>query len=81
MYLNEGAAASIEGVDDAKSFQDMIGALTLLGFGPREQNDMWRVLAAVLHLGNVQLTPQAEGTVISVSVFHQADINFIVTVM
>lgn len=65
VYLNQGGAATIDGVDDAKSFVDMVGALTLLGFGPKEQNDMWRVLAAVLHLGNVQLTPQAEGTTIS----------------
>lgn len=65
VYLNQGGAATIDGVDDSKTFQDMVGALTLLGFGPKEQNDMWRVLAAVLHLGNVNLTSQAEGTTIS----------------
>ncbi|XP_034243540.1 unconventional myosin-Va isoform X2 [Thrips palmi] len=65
VYLNGGQAATIDSVDDSKSFQDMVSALTLLGFGPKEQNDMWRVLAAVLHLGNVHLTPQAEGTTVS----------------
>lgn len=67
VYLNQGGAATIDGVDDAKSFQEMVAALSLLGFGPKEQNDMWRVLAAVLHLGNVHLASQAEGTTISVS--------------
>ncbi|XP_015519328.2 unconventional myosin-Va isoform X1 [Neodiprion lecontei] len=54
-YLNQGNNPRIEGVDDGKSFDETITALTMLGFSSRQQDDMLRILAAILHLGNLNI--------------------------
>ncbi|XP_011153865.1 unconventional myosin-Va isoform X2 [Harpegnathos saltator] len=54
-YLNQGNNPRIEGVDDLARFDETITALTTLGFTSRQQDDMLRILAAVLHLGNVEI--------------------------
>lgn len=43
----------IEGVDDASEFSATRLALSTIGISDEDQHDMWRVLAAILHLGNV----------------------------
>ncbi|KAK7862317.1 hypothetical protein R5R35_014678 [Gryllus longicercus] len=55
-YLNQGSCSGIQGVNDAKQFEETCSALSLLGFSEREQKDMWHILAAILHLGNVFIT-------------------------
>lgn len=55
-YLNQGNNPKIDGVDDLECFNETISALTMLGFTSRQQDDMLRILAAVLHLGNVEIS-------------------------
>nr|CAD7402104.1 unnamed protein product [Timema poppensis] len=38
-----------------KTFQETLEALTLLGFSAREQADIFCMMAAILHLGNVKI--------------------------
>lgn len=52
-YLNQGDSPEIEGVDDLARFDETTSALTMLGFTSRQQDDMLRILSAILHLGNV----------------------------
>ncbi|XP_012234909.1 unconventional myosin-Va isoform X2 [Linepithema humile] len=54
-YLNQGNNPRIDGVDDLEYFEETISALTMLGFTSRQQDDMLRILAAILHLGNVDI--------------------------
>ncbi|KAJ9582514.1 hypothetical protein L9F63_003128, partial [Diploptera punctata] len=54
-YLNQGENPTIDGVDDNQGFEETKTALSLLGFGQREQTDMFKILAAILHLGNVAI--------------------------
>jgi myosin-5 len=42
-------------VNDAEAFEETVMALSLLGFSQREQADMFKILAAILHLGNVTI--------------------------
>jgi myosin-5 len=42
-------------VNDAEAFEETTMALSLLGFSQREQTDMFKILAAILHLGNVTI--------------------------
>ncbi|PSN35592.1 Unconventional myosin-Vb [Blattella germanica] len=58
-YLNQGENPSIDGVDDAAAFEETKTALSLLGFSQREQGDMFKILAAILHLGNVSIVEAA----------------------
>ncbi|KAK2576101.1 hypothetical protein KPH14_007435 [Odynerus spinipes] len=55
-YLNQGSNPTIEGVDDLVCFDETISALTMLGFTSKQQDDMLRILAAILHLGNVNIS-------------------------
>ncbi|EMC97157.1 hypothetical protein BAUCODRAFT_32899 [Baudoinia panamericana UAMH 10762] len=55
-YLNQGAATQIEGVDDGADFMETRSALTRLGVSQDVQKALWRILAALLHLGNIKIT-------------------------
>ena len=54
-YTNQGEDAYIDNVDDAALFQDTREAMELLGIYSESQRMMFRVLAAILHLGNIQI--------------------------
>jgi hypothetical protein len=61
-YLVSGGEAStvIEGVNDALELGLTRGALDRVGITRADQEDIWRVLAAVLHLGNATFGPTPE---------------------
>ena len=54
-YLNQGSSPRIEGVDDAKDFSDTRASLKRLGVSPEVQKNLWRILAALLHIGNIKI--------------------------
>lgn len=54
-YLNQGSAPTIPGVDDAKDFRDTSKSFTLLGISDNTQEQIFRILAAILHMGNVEV--------------------------
>lgn len=55
-YLNQGNSSVIKGVDDVACFEETMAALSRLGFNARQQDDLFRILAAILHLGNVEIS-------------------------
>ncbi|KAJ8704631.1 hypothetical protein PYW07_011819 [Mythimna separata] len=59
-YLNQGGSPNIDGVDDLKTFNETRSALVTLGVTESEQRDMFKILAAILHLGNVDLSCEPE---------------------
>ncbi|XP_008202902.1 unconventional myosin-Va isoform X2 [Nasonia vitripennis] len=63
-YLSQGSSPKIDGVDDLQCFDETLTALTTLGFSSKQQDDVLRILAAVLHLGNVSVESagDAEGS-------------------
>jgi len=54
-YTRQGNAGVIPSVNDDKAFQDTVEAFKLLGFGVEHRRKIFRVLAAVLHLGNMKI--------------------------
>lgn len=56
-YTNQGSASSLTlpGVSDEQLFSETVEALTLLGFGIDDRRNFFKLLAAILHLGNVQI--------------------------
>ncbi|THY83812.1 class V myosin [Aureobasidium pullulans] len=54
-YLNQGNAAQIEGLDDTKEFSDTKEALSRIGVSIEQQSSIWRILAALLHIGNIKI--------------------------
>ncbi|KAM7314396.1 unconventional myosin-Va [Ixodes scapularis] len=59
-YTNQGESPTIPGVDDAHHFQVTRNAFTLLGFTEGQQQMIFRILGAILHLGNVDVVQGGE---------------------
>lgn len=52
-YLNQGGSTEIDGKDDEQDFRFLLAAMQVLGFTNEEQDTIFRILASVLHLGNI----------------------------
>jgi myosin-5 len=55
-YLNQGSAPVIEGVDDKAEFNATRDSLTKVGVPVGTQAGIWRLLAALLHIGDIKIT-------------------------
>eukprot|EP00904_Undaria_pinnatifida_P007253 jgi/Undpi1/3658/HiC_scaffold_16.g07028.m1 len=66
--LSDSGCMTLEGVDDAAQFQEVRKACGTIGMDEATQNQVWRVLAAVLHMSNVVFEGKddAEGEVAAV---------------
>ncbi|XP_034151053.1 unconventional myosin-XV [Esox lucius] len=52
-YLNQGGDCGISGKNDREDFLHLLAAMEILHFTPDDQAAIFRVLASILHLGNV----------------------------
>ncbi|XP_026670463.1 unconventional myosin-XV [Ceratina calcarata] len=52
-YLNQGGNCEIDGKSDTQDFKALLSAMQVLGFTSEEQDTIFKILASVLHLGNV----------------------------
>ncbi|KAB5559196.1 hypothetical protein PHYPO_G00026200 [Pangasianodon hypophthalmus] len=60
-YTNQGQDINIPGTDDAMELENTRNALAILGVPPDQQMEFFRILAAVLHLGNVNIQASGRG--------------------
>eukprot|EP01043_Picozoa_sp_COSAG02_P009111 COSAG02_NODE_304_length_25204_cov_11.025095_17_plen_1285_part_00 len=62
MYLSRHGSEHvvIEGVDDAAEFDEMYGALDSCGFSSDEQDAIFKLVAGILHLGNIDFIPNGQ---------------------
>ena len=54
-YTNQGNAPEIDNVDDDAEFVKTHESLKLLGFSDTDSSNIYKILAALLHLGNVNI--------------------------
>ncbi|XP_068857962.1 unconventional myosin-Vb isoform X2 [Aphelocoma coerulescens] len=66
-YTSQGGDTSIDGVDDADDFEKTRHAFTLLGVKESHQMIIFRIIAAILHLGNLEIQGERDGEACSVS--------------
>ncbi|KAJ6824987.1 myosin-6-like [Iris pallida] len=57
-YLNQSNSYELDGIDDSKEYLETRRAMDIVGISTDEQDAIFRVVAAILHLGNVEF---AEG--------------------
>lgn len=55
-YLSQGHAPQIDGVDDAEEFRATRQSLSRIGVSEDQQSQLWRILAALLQMGNIKIT-------------------------
>ncbi|KZT51923.1 putative nonmuscle myosin heavy chain b [Calocera cornea HHB12733] len=53
-YLNKGRTF-VDGVNDSEEFRQLKIALDIVGFTNNEQLDLFRIIAAILHIGNLTM--------------------------
>ncbi|XP_062984324.1 unconventional myosin-Vb isoform X2 [Elgaria multicarinata webbii] len=66
-YTTLGGEPSIEGVDDTDDFEKTRRAFTLLGVKESHQMMIFKILAAILHLGNMDLESERDGETCNIS--------------
>lgn len=54
-YMNQGGDVKIEGVDDKQEYNTTVDALTLVGISNETQQHIFKILAALLHIGNIEI--------------------------
>ena len=64
-YLNQGDSPTIEGVDDKAEFEATKKSLGTIGVSQEQQASIFRLLAGLLHLGNVKITASRNDSVLA----------------
>ncbi|KAJ2800851.1 Myosin type-2 heavy chain 1, partial [Coemansia helicoidea] len=59
-YTQQGGSGQIANVDDALEFANTASALDVIGVGREQQGQVWAVLAALLHVGNIDIQGASE---------------------
>ncbi|KAG1455490.1 hypothetical protein G6F56_007054 [Rhizopus delemar] len=62
-YLKQSGTGVIPSVDDAKEFQDTRDALSTIGVSNAVQSDIFKLLAALLHLGDIDIGGRTDASV------------------
>ncbi|KAJ3081373.1 Myosin type-2 heavy chain 1, partial [Quaeritorhiza haematococci] len=64
-YLNQGGTGTIPGVDDAAEFSITQKALSTIGIPVSTQWEIFRICAALLHIGNVKISSNRDEATIA----------------
>ncbi|KAH9602781.1 hypothetical protein KSS87_023068 [Heliosperma pusillum] len=59
-YLNQSNCYELVGINDAKEYLDTRRAMDIVGISKQEQDAIFRVVASVLHVGNIVFTKGQE---------------------
>ncbi|KAG2654947.1 myosin-6-like [Panicum virgatum] len=60
-YLNQSNCIKLEGLDESKEYLETRKAMDIIGISSEEQEAIFRVVAAILHLGNVEFAEGVDG--------------------
>lgn len=61
-YLNQSGTGTIPGVNDAEEFEITKNALSMVGISLQTQWQIFRLLAALLHIGNIEIGGRNDAT-------------------
>ncbi|KAG7390369.1 hypothetical protein PHYPSEUDO_008197 [Phytophthora pseudosyringae] len=59
-FLNQGNCIQVPEINDKKDFKELVEAMGTVGILPELQHTIFRLVACVLHLGNVEFTENAK---------------------
>lgn len=67
--LSQSGCTTLEGVDDAKEFRDVKAAFDTIGMDGESQAQVWKLLASVLHMSNLEFdkVDDAQGEIASIT--------------
>ncbi|KAF0301962.1 Myosin-IA [Amphibalanus amphitrite] len=64
-YTSQGGNTRVDSISDRQDYKSVSAALRLLGFSSEKTDCIWRTIAAVLNLGNVEFDDNGETTTVS----------------
>lgn len=64
LYTSAAGCTSVEGINDAQEFADTVKAMQVIGLSQEEQDEVFRLLAAILWIGNVLYAENDEGNAV-----------------
>lgn len=59
-YLNQSGNVVIDDVDDVKEFEEMEAAMDKMNFTDEERRNIFSIVGAILHLGNIHFQSTGE---------------------
>ncbi|ANB14006.1 myosin 5 [Sugiyamaella lignohabitans] len=62
LYTSASKCTSVDSIDDVKDFQETINAMKVIGLTQDEQDSVFRLLAAILWIGNIDFIENDEGS-------------------
>ncbi|PLB37118.1 class I myosin myoA [Aspergillus candidus] len=74
LYTSRSKCFDVAGVDDGADFRDTLNAMGVIGMTEAEQDDVFRMLAAILWIGNVQFREDDSGNTV---ITDQSVVNFV----
>lgn len=74
VYTSRSKCFNVDGIDDLSEFQDTLNAMRIIGLSQAEQDEIFRMLAAVLWIGNIQFR---EGDLGYAEVTDQSVVDFV----
>ncbi|KAJ5316311.1 Myosin-1 [Penicillium atrosanguineum] len=78
LYTSRSKCFDVPGVDDLAEFQDTLDAMKMIGMTEAEQDNVFRMLAAILWIGNVQFSEDDSG---NASIADQSVVDFVAYLM
>lgn len=61
LYTSKSKCYNVDGIDDLQEYQDTLNAMKTIGLSQAEQDEIFRMLAAVLWTGNIQFVEDKDG--------------------
>jgi hypothetical protein len=60
-YLSQSGCSEIDGVDDKKEFEETVDSMEVIGINEAKRSELFRIISAILHIGNSDFEFAAEG--------------------
>eukprot|EP00158_Paraphelidium_tribonemae_P008463 Partr_v1_DN28584_c1_g1_i3_m72864 putative Type-I myosin implicated in the organization of the actin cytoskeleton. Required for proper actin cytoskeleton polarization. At the cell cortex, assembles in patch-like structures together with proteins from the actin-polymerizing machinery and promotes actin assembly. Functions as actin nucleation-promoting factor (NPF) for the Arp2 3 complex len=64
-YLNKSKVSTIKGMNEKNEFAQMNAAMSVVGFNKEEIQSIYRAVAGILHLGNIQIAEKGDGSCVT----------------
>merc|ERR1719499_1627164 len=59
--MKQGGAAEVPGISDIGRFEELAQSLGVMRIEGEEQESIWRMVIAILHLGNIEFVKDDQG--------------------
>ncbi|KAK7866208.1 hypothetical protein R5R35_001420 [Gryllus longicercus] len=71
-YTCQGNVSKVEAISDRSDYKSVVAAFKTLGFAQEETETIWKIVAAILHLGNIQFSSSGDDSKPAIEGVHKA---------